>query len=166
MEFTNSFVLEAISREFPESVLDSSEPYGMLTIEIKKEDLKKVVHHLKDSTLGFTFLSDICGIHHPELPEKEVGVIYHLHNLVENLRIRLKTYMPLENAEVDTLTDLFAGANWMERDTFDFYGIKFKGHPDLRMILNDPEIGYHPMLKQYPLEDGTRTDKDDVMFGR
>ena len=166
MEFTNSFVLEAISREFPESVLDSSEPYGMLTIEIKKEDLKKVVHHLKDSTLGFTFLTDICGIHHPELPEKEVGVIYHLHNLVENLRIRLKTYMPLENAEVDTLTDLFAGANWMERETFDFYGIKFKGHPDLRIILNDPEIGYHPMLKQYPLEDGTRTDKDDVMFGR
>lgn len=166
MEFTNNFVLEAISREFPDSVISSSEPYGMLTLEVKKNDLKKIVHHMKDSTLGFTFLTDICGIHHPEILEKELGVIYHLHNLVENLRIRLKTFMPKENAEVDTLTDLFAGANWMERETFDFYGIKFKGHPDLRVILNEEGIGYHPMLKEYPLEDGTRTDKDDVMFGR
>ena len=166
MEFTNNFVLEAISREFPDSVISSSEPYGMLTLELKKNDLKKIVHHMKDSTLGFTFLTDICGIHHPEILEKELGVIYHLHNLVENLRIRLKTFMPKENAEVDTLTDLFAGANWMERETFEFYGIKFKGHPDLRVILNEEGIGYHPMLKEYPLEDGTRTDKDDVMFGR
>ena len=166
MEFTNDFVLEAISREFSDSVIHSSETYGMLTIEIKKEDIKKVIHHLKDSSLGFTFLTDICGIHHPELPEKELGVIYHLHNLVENRRVRLKTFMPKENAEVDTMTDLFAGANWMERETFDFFGIKFKGHPDLRIILNDPEMGYHPMLKEYPLEDGTRLDKDDKMFGR
>lgn len=166
MEFTNDFVLEAISREFSDSVIQSSETYGMLSIEIKKEDIKKVIHHLKDSSLAFTFLTDICGIHHPELPEKELGVIYHLHNLVENRRVRLKTFMPRENAEVDTLTDLFAGANWMERETFDFYGIKFKGHPDLRIILNDPEMGYHPMLKEYPLEDGTRLDKDDKMFGR
>ena len=166
MKFTNSFVLEAISREFPESIIDNSDPYGMLTLEIKKEDLKKVVHHMKDSTLGFTYLTDICGIHHPEMPQKEIGVIYHLHNMVENFRVRLKTYMPAENPEVDSLTDLFVGANWMERETFDFFGIKFKGHPDLRIILNDPEMGYHPMLKQYPLEDGTRTDKDDAMFGR
>lgn len=166
MEFTNNFVLEAISREFPGSIIESSEPYGMLTLEIKKADLKKVVHHMKDSTLGFTFLTDICGIHHPEIPEKELGVVYHLHNFVDNLRIRLKAFMPLENAEIDTLTDLFAGANWMERETFEFYGVKFKGHPDLRVILNEPDIGYHPMLKQYPLEDGTRLDKDDAMFGR
>lgn len=166
MEFTNNFILEAITREFPETVISSSEPYGMLTLEIKKQDLKKVVHHMKDSSLGFNFLTDICGIHHPETPEKELGVIYHLHNLVENLRVRLKVFMPFEHAEVDSLVELFAGANWMERETFDFYGIKFKGHPDLRVILNDPGLGYHPMLKQYPLEDGTRTDKDDVMFGR
>lgn len=166
MEFTNNFILEAITREFPETVISSSEPYGMLTLEIKKQDLKKVVHHMKDSSLGFNFLTDICGIHHPETPEKELGVIYHLHNLVENLRVRLKVFMPFENAEVDSLVELFAGANWMERETFDFYGILFKGHPDLRVILNMEDIGYHPMLKEYPLEDGTREDKDDKMFGR
>jgi NADH-quinone oxidoreductase subunit C len=163
---TNEFVLEAITREFPESVVSSSEPYGMLTIEIKKDDIKKVIHYLKDSTLEFNFLTDICGIHYPETPEKEIGVVYHLHNLMANFRLRLKIFMTRENIEVDSLTELFAGANWMERETYDFYGIQFKGHPDLRPILNMEDLGYHPMLKEYRLEDGTRTDKNDSMFGR
>ncbi|UOU98683.1 NADH-quinone oxidoreductase subunit C [Chryseobacterium daecheongense] len=163
---TNEFVLEAITREFPESVISSSEPYGMLTVEIKKEDIKKVIHYLKDSSLEINFLTDVCGIHYPEFPEKEIGVIYHLHNMMTNFRIRLKAFMTRENMEVDSLVDLYAGANWMERETYDFYGIKFKGHPDLRPILNMEDLGYHPMLREYRLEDGTRTDKDDSMFGR
>ncbi|OCA70377.1 NADH dehydrogenase [Chryseobacterium contaminans] len=163
---TNEFVLEAITREFPESVISSSEPYGMLTIEVKKEDIKKIIHYLKDSTLEINFLTDVCGIHYPEFPEKEIGVVYHLHNMMANFRLRLKVFMSRENIEVDSLTDLYAGANWMERETYDFYGIKFKGHPDLRPILNMEDLGYHPMLKEYRLEDGTRTDKDDNMFGR
>ncbi|NML55797.1 NADH-quinone oxidoreductase subunit C [Chryseobacterium cheonjiense] len=163
---TNEFVLEAITREFPESVISSSEPYGMLTIEVKKEDLKKIVHYLKDSSLEINFLTDVCGIHYPEFPEKEIGVVYHLHNMMTNFRLRLKVFMSRENIEVDSLVDLYAGANWMERETYDFFGIKFKGHPDLRPILNMEDLGYHPMLKEYRLEDGTRTDKDDAMFGR
>lgn len=163
---TNEFVLEALNREFPESLLSSSEPYGMLTVEIKKDDIKKVIHHLKDSSLEFSFLTDICGIHYPENREKELGVIYHMQNMKENVRIRLKAFTSKENTEYETVTDLFAGANWMERETFDFYGIKFKGHPDMRPILNMEDLGYHPMLKEYRLEDGTRSDKDDKMFGR
>lgn len=163
---TNEFVLEAITREFPDSVISSSEPYGMLTIEVKKEDIKKIIHYLRDSSLEFNFLTDICGIHYPEFPEKEIGVVYHLHNMMANFRLRLKIFMSRENIEVDSLVELFAGANWMERETFDFYGIKFKGHPDLRPILNMEDLGYHPMLKEYRLEDGTRMDKNDSMFGR
>lgn len=163
---TNEFVLEALTREFPDSVISSSEPYGMLTVEIKKDDIKKVIHYLKDSTLEFNFLTDICGIHYSETQDKEIGVIYHLHNMMANFRIRLKVFMTRENIEVDSIVDLYAGANWMERETYDFYGIKFKGHPDLRPILNMEDLGYHPMLKEYKLEDGTRTDKNDAMFGR
>ena len=163
---TNEFVLEALTREFPDSVISSSEPYGMLTVEIKKDDIKKVIHYLKDSTLEFNFLTDICGIHYPETQDKEIGVIYHLHNMMANFRIRLKVFMTRENIEVDSIVDLYAGANWMERETYDFYGIKFKGHPDLRPILNMEDLGYHPMLKEYKLEDGPRTDKNDAMFGR
>lgn len=163
---TNEFVLEAINREFPGAVIAQSEPYGFLTLEIKKEEIKKLIHHLQSSTLGFNFLTDICGIHYPENKAKEIGVIYHLHNFVENFRIRLKTFMPKDQASVESISDIYAGANWMERETYDFYGINFNGHPDLRVILNDPELGYHPMLKEYRLEDGTRMDKDDKMFGR
>ena len=163
---TNEFVLEAINREFPDAVIASSEPFGFLTIEVKKEELKKIIHHLKESSLRFIFLTDICGIHYPEDQEKELGIIYHLHNLEDNIRIRIKSFFSRENAEVDTITDLYSGANWMERETFDFYGIKFKGHPDLRVIVNSEDLGYHPLLKEYALEDGTRTDKDDTMFGR
>ena len=163
---TNEFVLEAINREFPDAVIASSEPFGFLTIEVKKEELKKIIHHLKESSLRFIFLTDICGIHYPEDKEKELGIIYHLHNLEDNIRIRIKSFFSRENAEVDTITDLYSGANWMERETFDFYGIKFKGHPDLRVIVNSEDLGYHPLLKEYALEDGSRTDKDDTMFGR
>jgi len=163
---TNEFVLEAINREFPDAVIASSEPFGFLTIEVKKEELKKIIHHLKESSLRFIFLTDICGIHYPEDKEKELGIIYHLHNLEDNIRIRIKSFFSRENAEVDTITDLYSGANWMERETFDFYGIKFKGHPDLRVIVNSEDLGYHPLLKEYVLEDGTRTDKNDTMFGR
>ena len=163
---TNEFVLEAINREFPDAVIASSEPFGFLTIEVKKEELKKIIHHLKESSLRFIFLTDICGIHYPEEKEKELGIIYHLHNLEDNIRIRIKSFFSRENAEVDTITDLYSGANWMERETFDFYGIKFKGHPDLRVIVNSEDLGYHPLLKEYALEDGTRTDKNDTMFGR
>ncbi|WKS95696.1 NADH-quinone oxidoreductase subunit C [Riemerella columbina] len=162
----NNFILEAIRREFPEALLNASEPYGFLTLEIERKDIKKVIHHLKDSSLEFHFLTDICGLHYPAVKGKELGVVYHLHNMKTNARVRLKTFMPIEEPEVDSITDLYAGANWMERETFDFYGIKFRGHPDLRVILNDTELGYHPMLKEYRLEDGTREDKDDKMFGR
>lgn len=163
---TTEFLAEAISREFPDAIVSSEVHFGIPTMEIQKKELKKVIHYLKESSLGFIFLTDICGIHYPENKEKELGVVYHLHNLTENFRLRIKTFLPKDNAEVESITDLFAGANWMERETFDFFGIKFKNHPDLRIILNDPDLGYHPMMKEYQLEDGTRADKDDKMFGR
>ena len=74
--------------------------------------------------------------------------------------------MTENDLDVPTLTGMFAGANWMERETFEFYGIHFTGHPDLRVILNMEDIGYHPLRKQYALVDDTRTDKDDKYFGR
>ena len=87
---TNDFVLEALKREFPESIVQHSEPYGMLTVEVRKNDAKKIIHHLKDSSLNFHFLTDVTGIHFPENPKKELGVIYHLHNMPENTRLRIK----------------------------------------------------------------------------
>lgn len=161
----SQIVLEILEKEFPNKVISASEPYKFLTIEVEKDNLKAIIEFLK-SNLDFGFLTDICGIHYPENQGKELGVVYHLHNLRSNFRIRIKTFFSKDCPEVESITDLFSGANWMERETFDFYGIKFRGHPDLRVILNSEDLGYHPMLKQYRLEDETREDKDDKMFGR
>ena len=80
--------------------------------------------------------------------------------------MRLEVFIPFDDPLMPTATTLWPSANWMERETFEFYGITFEGHPDLRVILNVADMDYHPLLKHYPLEDETRTDKDDRFFGR
>ena len=97
---------------------------------------------------------------------KQIAIMYQLHSLTHNWRIRLKIYLPEENAVTPTLTTLFSAANWMERETYDFFGVNFVGHPNLIRILNVDEMDYFPLRKEYPLEDQSRTDKDDEMFGR
>jgi NADH-quinone oxidoreductase subunit C len=98
--------------------------------------------------------------------EKQLGVIYHLHNLYKNQRVRIKTFFDINKPDVPTVTDLWPSSNWMERETFDFFGVKFKGHPNLKRILNVDEMDIFPLRKEYPLEDQTREDKSDKMFGR
>ncbi len=134
---------------------------------VKKDRIIDVVKFLYDDPeMQFRFLTDLCGVHFPDNKGHELGVIYHLHNMRRNWRIRLRIFFALNDVSVPTLTTVFSAANWMERETYDFYGITFKGHPNLRRILNVDDLGGFPMLKEYPLEDPTRDDKDDKFFGR
>lgn len=160
----NSILLQELNKDFKKSILSVDESADILTLEISAKSIKPVIQFLKEQ-LNFIFLTDICGIHYPE-QEKELGVIYHLHNLVENKRIRLKAFVTKKAPHIDSVVELFSAANWMERETFDFYGIDFVGHPNQKRILNVEYMNYHPMRKEYPLEDATRTDKDDAFFGR
>jgi NADH-quinone oxidoreductase subunit C len=80
--------------------------------------------------------------------------------------MRVKVFVPIDNPKVPSLTKIFASADWQERETFDFYGIIFEGHPNLTRILNVDDMDYHPLRKEYPLEDQTRRDKEDLYFGR
>ncbi len=161
---SNEEVLKQFLEKFDASDLHASESFDMLTITLNTGRIHDAIKFLRND-LGFGFLTDICGIHYPDA-EKQLGVIYHLHNLQENIRIRLKTFVTIANPNVPTVTDLFAGANWMERETFDFYGIIFDGHPNLKRILNVDYLDYYPLRKEYPLEDPTREDKEDHFFGR
>ncbi|MFT3751722.1 MAG: NADH-quinone oxidoreductase subunit C [Paludibacter sp.] len=160
----NSVLLQKLNSKFEKSILSVDETSDFFTVTVTSENIKPIITFLKEE-LDFIYLTDLCGIHYPEL-EKELGVVYHLHNLVENKRIRLKTFVTRDNPQVESIVPLFSGANWMERETFDFYGIEFIGHPNLTRILNVEFMNYHPMLKDYPLEDATREDKDDRFFGR
>jgi NADH-quinone oxidoreductase subunit C len=118
-----------------------------------------------DETLQFRFLTTLCGIHYPE-SDKPFGIIYHLHSFKNNIRIRIKSFTTQDDLEYPTLTGIFKAANWMEREAYDFYGFKFLCHPNMRRILNIEDIDFFPMRKDFPLEDQTREDKNDKMFGR
>ena len=167
MSLTNETIKERLIQKFGDQVYNFEEPYGMLTFESAKDNNLKVMQYLfDDEELRFQFLTDLTAVHYPSLPGKELAVVYHLHNLVDNIRIRFKVFAPVEKPDVFTATKLYAAANWMERETYDFYGINFVGHSNLKRILNVDEMDYFPMRKEYPLEDQTRIDKDDDMFGR
>jgi len=164
---TNEFLLEKLNEQFGSQILSAELPYGMLTITIAPGAIVDVLKWLnEDKILKFRFLTDICGSHYPDLKDQELCVIYHVQSMENNLRLRIKAYLPISNPEIPTSTTLYSAANWMERETYDFYGVIFKGHPNLRRILNVDEMDYFPMRKEYPLEDGTRTDKEDQYFGR
>jgi NADH-quinone oxidoreductase subunit C len=167
MSLTNEHIKQRLTEKFGEQVSAFTEPYGMLTFESSKDLNLKVLNFLyDDEELRFRFLTDLCAVHYPDLQGKELAVVYHLHNLQDNVRIRFKVYTDINKPDVYTATGLFSSANWMERETFDFYGVNFVGHPNLKRILNVDEMDYFPMRKQYPLEDQSRIDKDDEMFGR
>ena len=166
-EISNSIVVASLQEKFGEKILSISEPSGMLTITIhKKDNIDLISFLLKNPAFEFTFLTDLCGIHYPEQSGRELGVIYHLHSLRHNIRIRIKTYVDANLPVLNSITALFEAANWMERETYDFYGIRFEGHPNLKRILNMDEMDYFPLQKQYPLEDAKREDKEDLYFGR
>jgi NADH-quinone oxidoreductase subunit C len=164
---TNEYIKSKLAGKFGDQVTEFQELYGMLTFESPKELNLKVLNFLyDDEELKFRFLTDLCAVHFPDQPGKELAVVYHLHNLQDNVRIRFKVFTNSDKPDVYTATGLFSAANWMERETYDFYGINFVGHPNLKRILNVDEMDYFPMRKQYPLEDQSRIDKDDEMFGR
>jgi NADH-quinone oxidoreductase subunit C len=163
----NAYIKQRLQQQFGESVTGFEETYGMLSFESPKDFNLKVLQFLYDDPeLKFQFLTDLTAVHYPNQKGRELAVVYHLHNLVDNIRLRYKVFTDIEKPDVFTATKLFSSANWMERETYDFFGINFIGHPNLRRILNVDEMNYFPMRKEYPLEDQTRGDKDDAMFGR
>jgi len=160
---TEDRIVTLLKEKFTEDFISSETPYQFLTIHLRPANIISIIRFLYTQE-KFQYLTTLCGIHYPEL--KSISVMYQLHNLVENKRIRLKIFLPEGKPEVDTLTTVFPAANWMERETYDFYGVTFKGHPNLKRILNVEDMIMFPMRKEFPLEDQTREDKNNAMFGR
>lgn len=158
-------ITEKINSEINGAIENAEVSYDFPVFYIHKDKIHNVLTLLKnDPEFNFHYLTDLTGIQTED--EKHLGVIYHLHNMPKNFRIRVKTFFPITHPEIASVTDLWAGANWMERETYDFFGVKFLGHPNLKRILNVDEMDIFPLRKEYPLEDQTRDDKDDTMFGR
>ncbi|HYC85400.1 MAG TPA: NADH-quinone oxidoreductase subunit C [Chryseosolibacter sp.] len=158
-------IIGILRDKFESEILSVESPYNFLTFNLRQEKIIQIIEFLYTNPQArFQYLTTLCGIHYPE--QKQIAIMYQLHSLTNNWRIRLKIFLPEENPVTPTLTTVFAGANWMERETYDFFGVRFTGHPDLRRILNVEDMIIFPMRKEYPLEDQTREDKKDFMFGR
>lgn len=159
-------ITEQLEHQFPGKILAVDHPYDFLTITVALPVIKEVIRFLyNEPELSFRFLTTCCGMHHPDA-EKKFGMVYQLHSLYSNFRIRIKTFTDEDPPVFPTLTDIYKGANWMEREAYDFFGFRFTGHPDLRRILNMDSLEGWPLRKEFPLEDPFRKDKDDAMFGR
>lgn len=166
-KISNEIIRESLINKFGDVLTDWEEQFGMLTFTAPKELNIKVLQFLyDDEQLKFRFLTDLQAVHYPDKIGSELAVVYHLHNLVDNIRLRFKVFADIKTPDVFTATALYQSANFMERETYDFYGVNFVGHPNLIRVLNVDEMDYFPMRKEFPLEDQTRVDKDDEMFGR
>jgi NADH-quinone oxidoreductase subunit C len=163
-DFNHETIAESLKSHFPGKILEVEAPYDFLTVTIDHDSILPVIKYLHDE-LSYRFLTTGFGMHFPNAP-KQFSMVYQLHNLEMNARIRLKAFTQFDPPVFPTLTGIFKAANWMEREAYDFFGFRFTGHPDLRRILNMDSLEGWPLRKEVPLEDPFRKDKDDKMFGR
>lgn len=167
MALDTIIIQDKVTQKFGDDVTAFGMQRDIFNFEVAPNRIHEVIDFLKnDADLNFHFLTDLAVVHYPELDENhQFSVVYQLHNWVENIRLRVRTFVPA-SLQIATITDLFLTANWMEREAYDFYGVIFKGHPQLKRILNMDEMVSFPMRKEFPMEDQGRTDKDDRFFGR
>jgi len=166
-KLTNEDVFAKLKDTFGDKIGEFTAPFDLLTLEVPSTDAHSIIEWLKkEDSLQINYLTVLGAVHYPEDKGRELAVVYHIHSLVNNFRIRLKAFISIDSPKIQTITDIHSGANWLERETYDFYGVIFSGHPNLTRILNEDSMDYFPMRKEYQLEDATREDKDDRFFGR
>lgn len=165
---TNQEIADDLLAKFGEATIAGfEEHHGIMSAFVTVDSAKTIIRYLYDHPgFQFKFLTDLAGIHYPDNKGGELGVIYHLHSWTHNHRFMLRIFVPVEAPDVPTISDFHLCANWMEREAYDFFGINFVDHPNLLRILNIEEMDYFPMRKEYPMEDATRQDKIDALFGR
>jgi len=160
MEETLTEIAEYLVSKRGAAIIDWHVAFGELTVGITPNDIVSVAQLLRDDPrLAFVNITDICGVDWPSR-EKRFDVVYHLLSPRQNARIRMKV-MTDESTPVPSLTGVYPGADWFEREAYDFYGIRFSGHPDLRRILTDYGFEGHPLRKDFPLTGFVEVRYDD-----
>ncbi len=150
MDDYDSPALRRLIDDCEDAVLSTHANLGDASASVDRSQIADVLGVLRDEA-DFEMLMDVTAVDYlGETPRFEV--VYHLYSLERNERIRIKTRVPEDDAKIATATALYASANWMEREIFDLYGIRFDGHPDLRRILLYDEFEGHPLRKDYPKE--------------
>jgi NADH-quinone oxidoreductase subunit C len=148
-------LIELVKKNYPDAVLESHSQLGDDTLVLNPSSWKEVARFLRDDAQAdMNMLTDLTAVDFPDR-DPRFGVVAHFYSLNRGHRLRLKTRIgdrDGETVELETLTDLWASANWLERECYDMFGVKFLNHPDLRRILLYPEFEGHPLRKDYPAE--------------
>ncbi len=149
---TPSQLVTALQRERPDWITEIREALGELTAIVRREHIQTTCSYLKTSPeASFDFLADLCGVDRGLEEEPRFEVNYHLFSTSKHHRLRLKVLLNEDDVHVPTVTGVWRTANWHERETFDFFGIVFDGHPDLRRILLPDDWQGHALRKDFPL---------------
>lgn len=143
-------VAEDLRAKFPERVIEIASFRGQIAVIVKNEGIKEVLRYLRDEH-SFDHLQDLCGVDYfPRKPRFEV--VYQLYSISKRHQIRIRVQVDEDDPEIDSVTELWPGSNWHERECYDMFGIRFSGHPDLRRILMPEDWDGHPLRKDYPLQ--------------
>jgi NADH-quinone oxidoreductase subunit C len=145
-------VIDSLKNEFPQDILDIKKYRGETTLLVSKERIFKICAYLKDE-LKFTFLADLTAVDYLEVKSPRYEVVYHIHRFgpecEENIRIRVKAEVSDDESKIDSVTPVWSGADWLEREVYDMFGIEFIGHPDLRRILMPEDYEPFPLRKDF-----------------
>ena len=143
-------LLEFLAEHYPEHIVEKHHQTGDATVRVRRESVMEFFRALKESEpLDFNFLMDLTAVDY--LGESErFEVVYHLYSLTKNHRLRVKVRVAESDPELESLTPLWKGADWLEREVWDMYGIRFRGHPNLRRVLMYEQFRGHPLRKDYP----------------
>lgn len=144
--------LERVLAELPDAVTATRAQHGDATACVDRARILDVLAFLReDDACAFEMLSDVTAVDYLG-EETRFEMVYHLYSVARNHRLRVTARVPEEDPVVPSVVGLYPSANWMEREVFDLYGIRFEGHPDLRRILLYDEFEGHPLRKDYPKE--------------
>jgi len=168
MALETTTIQQYLSEAFGDKVYDFKHERDIFSFEMTADINTAVLLFLKNhEELRFHFLTTLFAVHYPDAEaDRQFAIEYLLHNWYENKRLKIRAFINGTTPQISTVTNIFLCANWMEREAYDFFGIDFKGHPQLKRILNMDEMISFPMRKEFPMEDSGRTDKDDRFFGR
>jgi NADH-quinone oxidoreductase subunit C len=146
-------IAEKIKGKFPDAVVSMDEYRGQASVVLKKEGILDVAQWLHDDPeMQMKLLRDVCGVDYLGKKEPRFEVVYHLYSIEHRHMIRLKAQVSEDDASIQSVTPVWEGANFHERECYDMFGIKFEGHPDLRRVLLPEDWQGHPLRKDYPLE--------------
>jgi len=143
-------LLQKLKEKFSDFIISQSEFRGMWTIEVVKKGLVDILSYLKD--LGFNSLVDLCGVDMGVKENPRFWVVYHLRNMDTLWMLRVKVPLEGDILNIPSVVSLWEGASWMERETYDMYGIHFEGHPHLTRLYLPEDFEGHPLRKDFPTE--------------